>query len=171
MSLVSVGHRQFHETCGHKRSILLGRAGWSHQVPLQIMPTAAFHLSLLVWHMIWVCNQPRHPLLNPPSASLGPDMSLALWWWWAPVSPVWQWYHQSGKQQNVRSEMSSNPFSLVSASACELQLVPFHLTSIFSSQLLVLFFRISYSSITCKDGSLAHLTSSHKYINPYKKLL
>ena len=56
----------------------------------------------------------------------------------APVSPEWHLYHQGWKQWKVRTDMTSNPFPLVSANACELQHTLSHTTSIFSSQLPVL---------------------------------
>lgn len=56
----------------------------------------------------------------------------------APVSPEWHLYHQGWKQWKVRTDMTSNPFPLVSANACELQHTLSHITSTFSSQLPVL---------------------------------
>lgn len=56
------------------------------------------------------------------------------------------------RSKKVRTDMSFNIFALVSAQACELYLALTHFTSIFSSQVPVLW--SSNSSTTCKDSGL-----------------
>lgn len=88
--------------------VLQSRAGQSHLVPVDFVQ----------------CTLPSHP----PSASPGPHLCLVLWWRWAPVSPVCHLSHQGWKQRKVRT-MTSNPFPLVSANICELQLTLSHVCS------------------------------------------